>query len=353
MNISPSASHRLVIGLVLPAALLLAACMGGEPSLAQSPTAAAIAVPDSYAARVATDTLTAGGNAVDAAVAVAFSLAVTYPEAGNLGGGGFMLAWIDGRAAFLDYRETAPQAATRDMYLDKDGTVLSEASLTGRLAAGVPGTVAGLYEAHRLHGKLSWSAVVAPAIALAADGFVVPPQLQARIAEERDRLSQTNYWKYFGGARTGEVFRQPELAQTLRAIAANGHDGFYGGDVARLIASDVHQGGGLLTEKDLADYRPIWRKPLQVKWRDREILAAPPPSSGGFALVQLLKMKDALAAAFAGVAHNSPQYIHLVAEISKRVFADRAEYLGDPDFHRVPITDLLRRGLPRPPCRPG
>jgi gamma-glutamyltranspeptidase/glutathione hydrolase len=329
---------------VLALALALGGCtqqVGGNVR-ALAPHAGAVAMPDSFSARVASDVLAAGGNAVDAAVAGAFVLAVTYPEAGNLGGGGFMLAYVEGKAAFLDYRETAPAAATRDMYLDAKGEVIGELSLTGDKSAGVPGTVAGLWSAHRRYGRLPWKELVAPAIRIAEDGFVVPAQLESRVRDEMPRLrATTGFAQRFGGLRTGELFRQPDLAGALRRIASHGADGFYRGKTAQLLVDEMRKGGGLISAADLAGYRPVWRNPVRAPWRGYEVLSAPPPSSGGFAVIQLLKLSDALAPAFAGVTHNSPQYIHLVAEMEKRVFADRAQYLGDPGFARVPVPRLL------------
>ena len=306
-----------------------------------APPAGVFAVPDAFAADVAEQVLRRGGNAVDAAVAVAFSLAVTYPEAGNIGGGGFMLAWIDGKASFLDYREVAPAAASRDMYLDARGEPVEGASLVGHRAVGVPGTVAGLWEAHRRLGRLSWGELVAPAIDLAESGFTVPLQLEARVQEELPGLSGTDFTRHFGGVRAGRIFRQPELAAVLRRIQAGGADGFYQGETARLIAGEMQRGGGLVTLDDLAGYHPVWREPLRGEWRGFEVLTAPPPSSGGIAVLQLLGMKDRLDQAFAGLTHNSAPYVHLTAEMEKRVFADRAEYLGDPDFLDVPVQSLL------------
>jgi gamma-glutamyltranspeptidase/glutathione hydrolase len=275
-------------------------------------------------------------------VAVAFTLAVTYPEAGNLGGGGFMLARVDGKPYFIDYRETAPAAARRDMYLDTHGDVVEGLSLTGALAAGVPGTVAGLWEAQQRLGRLEWKDLLAPAIRLAADGFLVPAPLATGAQEELPRLGPTtNFPRYFGALRAGELFRQPELAATLRRIQAAGPSGFYDGKTADLIVAEMDRTGGLITRADLAGYRASWREPLTATWRGYTILSAPPPSSGGIAIVQLLKLKDLLAADFRGLARNSPQYIHLTAEMEKRVYADRAEYLGDPAFFDVPEASLL------------
>ncbi|MEO1573335.1 MAG: gamma-glutamyltransferase [Pseudomonadota bacterium] len=308
----------------------------------EPPVLGAVASPDTFGTDVAEDVLRRGGNAVDAAVAVAFSLAVTYPEAGNIGGGGFMLIRFEGKDYFLDYRETAPAAATRDMFLDSDGNVMAGLSLIGHRAAGVPGTVAGLWAAHQRFGALPWAELVGPSIALASGGFLAPEQLAERAAGMvRDMEGLTNFADYFGAVEPGKRFSQPELSRTLTRIAVDGPDGFYAGDVAELIAGSMRRFGGLITTDDLARYQPVWREPLRAIWRDYTVLSAPPPSSGGFAVLQLLGMKDALADDFEGLAHNSPGYIHLVAEMEKRVFADRAQYFGDPDFVDVPINALL------------
>ena len=334
----------------LAAVLCIAACgPAGEPAV-QAPEhsaaavdlSAAVAIPDQYGAQVAEDVLRAGGNAVDAAVAVGFSMAVTFIDAGNIGGGGFMMIYMDGAPAFLDYRETAALAAHRDMYLDEHGEVIENGSLIGARAAGVPGTVAGLWEAHQRYGKLPWKDLVMPAVRLAEDGFLPAKALVDDIHSMQGWFGDaTNFYAHFGSISTEEPFRQPELGKTLRRIAELGPDDFYRGETARLIVQQMERGGGLITAEDLERYRAVWREPLRTAWRDFEILAAPPPSSGGFALIQLLKMKDYLADYFAGVPHNSPQYIHLVAEMEKRVFADRAEYLGDPDYVDNPIGQLI------------
>lgn len=324
---------------VLLAALLLPLTLGIAPA---ARSAAAIAGPDQFGTEVAAAVLARGGNAVDAAVAMGFVLAVTYPEAGNLGGGGFMTLRINGRNEFLDYREVAPAAATRDMYLDAAGNVAGDASLVGHRASGVPGTVAGLWMAHRRYGTLSWRELLQPAIRLARDGFEPPVQLVNRIGEFNAEVSgRTNFARYFGTARGGAGFRQPELAATLERIARRGATEFYRGRTARLLLAEMRRGGGLISARDLAGYQPVWREPLTARWREYQVVSAPPPSSGGIALLQMLRMKDALAPQFAGMALNSPQYVHLVAEISKRVFADRAEYLGDPDFITIPVQDLI------------
>ena len=328
--------------------LVLAACsQPTDESVATTQSAivtrqAAIAIPDPFAAKIAEQILRQGGNAVDAAVATGFALAVTYIDAGNIGGGGFMLTHMDGESAFLDYREKAALAAHRDMYLDQHGEVIPNASLIGAQAAAVPGTVAGMWKAHQRYGILSWRDVVLPAAELAEDGFYPAEILVNDIRDHYARFrDHTNFSEYFGAISTDELFKQPELAGTLRRIAESGQDEFYRGKTAELLVEQMARSDGLITMEDLAAYQAVWREPLRADWRDYEILSAPPPSSGGFAIVQMLKMKDFLKHRFEGVTHNSPQYIHLVAEMEKRVFADRAEYMGDPDFVDIDIDALL------------
>ena len=304
--------------------------------------AAAIASPDRFGSAAAREVLEHGGNAVDAAVATAFALAVTRPEAGNLGGGGLMTLYMNGRPYFLDYRERAPARASRDMYRDATGAVVADASVIGCRAVAVPGTVAGLWEVHRRFGRLSWRADMAPAIRYARDGFQ-PDTYLARMRDESlpDYAGKTNFARYFGGFGPGRTFRQPELAATLARIAARGREDFYDGATARQIAAEMRRCGGLVTRGDLAAYRVKWREPLVSSWQGMTVVTAPPPSSGGIALGQLLQMKQALEPQFRGLPLNSARYIHLLAEIEKRVFADRAAYLGDPDFVSVPVQHLV------------
>ena len=224
-----------------------------------APRYAAVATPDEFGSRTALAVMKRGGNAVDAAIATAFVLAVTYPEAGNLGGGGFMMIYHHGKSALLDYRETAPAAATHDMYLDDKGNVIKDASVIGPRAAGVPGTVAGMWLAHLGYGTRPWRELLQPAIALARDGFSVSAAMANRIQEARGSYTgQTNFDQYFGKVHAGEVFRQPELAATLVRIATHGAQGFYHGKTAQLLISQM-QHGGLITAQDLAGYHARWR----------------------------------------------------------------------------------------------
>ncbi len=341
-----------------------AASSAPVPALDTAPLdAAAVATSDVYGARAAAEILKAGGNAVDAAVALAFVEAVTYPEAGNIGGGGFATIWFEGKPYFLDYRETAPAAAGPAMYLDKAGNVIPDLSLVGNLSSGVPGTVRGMADLHHRFAKLSWSRDLAPAIRLARTGFRVDKTLVAQLRGEDVAAFKdtTNFPRYFGKVTVGQVFRQPELAATLKRIARRGPDEFYRGRTADLLVAQMDRGPvkGLITRADLAGYKAVWRDPLVVGWRGFLAITAPPPSSGGVALMQMLQMKEDAAPLFAGVPLNSPQYIHLVAEIEKRVFADRAEYMGDPGFVKVPVARLIdpaysaRRAREISPDRPS
>ena len=320
---------------------LSAAIISAPAAFAVTLEGGAVASPDEYGARVAADVLRKGGNAVDAAVATAFTLAVTYPEAGNIGGGGFMTLFMNGKPYFLDYRETAPKAASRNRYLDDKGEVIENMSLVGARAAGVPGTVMGLWDAHEKFGKLPWAELLTPAIGYARNGFKVAEK-QYMYRQEALELFKgtTNFNDYFGSMKVGETLRQPELAKTLERIANKGADEFYKGETADLLVKQMEQDKGLITKQDLAEYKAIWRKPLHVNWRGNTLYTAPLPSSGGVALAQLIGIKELRADDFKGVPLNSAKYIHLLAEIEKRVFADRADYLGDPAFTQAPVAGL-------------
>jgi gamma-glutamyltranspeptidase / glutathione hydrolase len=313
----------------------------GELSTSQS----AVAMPDSYSADVAAEILRQGGNAIDAAIAAQFVLAVTLPEAGNLGGGGFMLVYKDQKAEFIDYREQAPQSAHRDMYLDEKGDVIPMQSLFGVLSAGVPGTVAGMWTVHQKYGSLPWKTLVQPAVTLAVDGFLVHPKLAIGIADHIKRLQnrgiKVNFAEYFGAAEANKVFKQSELAATLQRIRDKGQDGFYQGKTAQLITDYMKRHQGIISKQDLLSYKVKVREPLLANWRGKQLITSPPPSSGGIAIMQWLKTYELLTEGRPQPAHNSVPYVHLLSEIGKRVFADRAEYLGDPDFVKVPVMALL------------
>ncbi|AFT93964.1 gamma-glutamyltranspeptidase [Alteromonas macleodii str. 'Balearic Sea AD45'] len=304
----------------------------------------AVAMPDSYSADAAMQVLQEGGNAIDAAITAQFVLAVTLPEAGNVGGGGFMTIKFEDNTDFLDYREMAPENAHRDMYLDEQGNVKPYESLFGAKASGIPGTVAGMWAAHKKYGTLDWERLLAPAVDLAEQGFVVHEKLANNIAHYIERAEEeginNNFSEYFARAKAGTTFKQPELAKTLKAIQQQGKDGFYKGDVAKHIVDFMQQNGGLITYEDLLAYKAVWRKPLHLNWQGYELVTAPPPSSGGVAVAQWIGMLEAYDATHDLPAQNSTEYIHVMSEIGKRVFADRAEYMGDPDFVSVPVKAL-------------
>ncbi len=297
-----------------------------------------------HAAKVGVDVLKAGGNAVDAAVAVGFALAVTHPAAGNIGGGGFMLVRMaDGRTSFIDFRERAPSAATRNMYLDSAGKP-TEGSVIGYRASGVPGTVRGLEYAWKRFGGRPWADLVRPAVELAAKGFPLSyaqaESLQAsakglgRFAEsKRIFLRDGNYYQ------PGDTFAQPELARTLERIERLGADDFYEGETAHLLAKDMREHGGLITEADLFGYTVLERQPLTGNYHGYEIVTSPPPSSGGIGILEMLGMLDGTGYEKGGA--GSAEVVHYMAEAMRRFFANRAELLGDPDFVKVPVSSLL------------
>jgi gamma-glutamyltranspeptidase/glutathione hydrolase len=300
------------------------------------------------ASRVGLDILRAGGNAVDAAVAVGFALAVTYPEAGNLGGGGFMLIRLaDGRTAAFDYREMAPAAATREMFVGPDGGA-TDASRVGHRASGVPGSVAGLWAAHRAHGKLPWIDVVAPALALARDGFVVDSSLHAALQGARGLITRFSGREIFfpGGQAlaVGTVLRQPALANTLARIAEKGPDGFYKGPTAEGIAAEMRRGGGLITTADLAAYRVRERDVLRGSYRGHTILAMPPASSGGIAVIEALNILETWPTL---APPGSAAQAHQLGSALQLAFIDRNAKVGDPDAVPVPIAELTSKSYAR------
>jgi len=291
-----------------------------------------------------------GGNAVDAAVTVAFTLAVTLPRAGNLGGGGFLILHdaASGETKALDFRERAPAGATRDMFLKADGTPDPYLSCDTHLGTGVPGSVAGLAEALARHGTVSLARTLAPAIRLAEEGMAVTDDLHETLTRGYPRLkgsaaARSIFFRDGAAPPVGSILRQPELARTLKAIAENGPDAFYRGAVAAMIVSDMMAHGGLITFDDLAAYQPKWRDPVRGTFRGMEVISMPPPSSGGVHLIQMLQMLEPTDLRALG--HNSAAYLRTVAEVSKRAYIDRANFLGDPDFVTVPTAGLTHPGF--------
>ena len=310
---------------------------------------AAVSSADPIATEIGLAVLRKGGNAADASVAIGFALAVCYPSAGNLGGGGFAVCYRpdDELGLALDFRETAPAAATRDMYLDEAGEVVPDRSRYGHLAVGVPGSVAGMWALHERLGSMPWKLLLAPAIRLADEGFVVSPAFAADLARDKDKLARNSatarqYLKEGGGSyRAGETLRLPELAQTLRRIAEQGPDGFYKGATADAIVTEMERGGGLITHDDLAGYEAKWRDVVSVNYRGHTVWSMPPPSSGGICLGLMLQMlagwpRD-------GVDLDTLRGVHRYVECARRAYADRAAHLGDDDFYDVPRTMLLSR----------
>ncbi|UES38323.1 gamma-glutamyltransferase [Roseibium aggregatum] len=316
-----------------------------QPETAQN---GMVASQEAVASRVGVDILKKGGNAVDAAIATGFALAVTLPRAGNLGGGGFMMIHLadSGDTKALDYREMAPAAAFKDMFLGEDGEPDNQKSRFSGLAVGVPGTVAGFAEAFEKHGsgKLTWAELVAPAIGLAENGIEVTPDLAASLTASAKRLLQDPataaiFYKTGGLPFVpGETLKQTNLAATLKLIADKGAAGFYTGDVAEKIAQKVTASGGGMTTEDLAGYKPVWRDPVVGSYHGYEIASMPPPSSGGVHIVQILNMLQGYPLAEYGP--NSADSIHVMAETMRRAYADRSKYLGDPDFVDVPVKGL-------------
>lgn len=303
------------------------------------------------ASHIGRDILRKGGNSIDAAVATAFSLAVTCPWAGNIGGGGFLVYHrADGMVTTIDFREKAPLAAEKRMYLDDSGSIKDNSNHEGYLSIGVPGTVAGLYKAHSLYGNLPWSDLINPAIELAEKGFPVTWGIFFRLS---DPYSKKRLLSYESSAKTyfdadinplepGYLWKQPELALTLKRIQEKGHDGFYRGETAEKLSDFILKNGGIITVKDLERYEAIERKPVHGTYRGYEIYSMPPPSSGGVAIIEVLNILEEYD--LKAIGHNSGLYMHLLTEAMRRAFADRAEYLGDSDFNPdMPLDSLISK----------
>jgi gamma-glutamyltranspeptidase/glutathione hydrolase len=340
--------------LAVIAALILPAQTSAKPAEVSKPwpqqavrgAHGMVATDEALGSQAGVDIMKRGGNAVDAAVAVAFALAVVEPAAGNIGGGGFMLIRLaGGKTTFFDYREVAPGKATRDMYIGKDGKLDEESSVIGYKSVAVPGTVAGLELVLTNYGTMKLADVMAPAIRLAEDGFAVSAKLAQELAEARPGLAQfpASQRIFLNGGKmwkAGDTLKQPELAATLKRIAKNGASEFYRGETARMLVDEMAKNGGLITLEDLANYKVKVREVLHAKYKtgghDWEVLTAPPPSSGGVAVIESLNMLQGVPLK----GWNDPQSVHMVVETMRRVFADRAAYLADPDFSNVPVAGL-------------
>jgi gamma-glutamyltranspeptidase/glutathione hydrolase len=335
-------------------ALLFIAVGAGAQAPDVSSTRGVVVSTSSIASDVGAAILARGGNAVDAAVATGFALAVTHPSAGNIGGGGFMvIRFADGRATTIDYREKAPLRSTRTMYLGKDGKIDRSLTAAGWLAPGVPGTVRGLHMAHSRYGKLPWAEVVRPAAQLAATGFHMSRGFSDGLnGVLRRKLGQfpssvAAYGKPGGGDwREGDTLRLPDLARALEAIASQGPDAFYRGWIADSLAAQMKANGGLISKRDLAAYRAVERAPVRGTFLGHEIISMPPPSSGGIVLIETLNMLEAL-----GITRHPtatvPDLLHLRIEVARRAYLDRAKWLGDPDFVKVPVARLTSHAYAR------
>lgn len=306
----------------------------------------AISSADDYATQAGIETFQKGGNAIDAAIAVQFALAVTLPRAGNIGGGGFMMLRLaNGEIKALDFREKAPSRATEDMFLDENGTYVPELSRTGGLASGVPGTVDGMISALERHGTLPLEVILEPAIRLARTGFQLTHSHAESLNQHRDRFanfegSQKVFIRQDGSQwKAGQTLTQPDLADTFERIAHRGRDGFYLGYTARLIIDEQQRQGGRMTLRDLREYESVWRDPIRKEFNGHELFMMPPPSSGGVVMSQVISMINSITSDSVGV--NSSDYIHLLSEAFRRSFADRNYFLGDPDFVSMPIDTLL------------
>ena len=293
------------------------------------------------ASKIGVDIMKQGGNAFDAMIATDLALLVSYPVAGNIGGGGFMVFRMnDGSTGALDYRETAPYLATKNMYLDEEGKVDSDKSKTGALAIGVPGTIAGLFEIHEKYGSMPIQQLIEPAIQLAKNGVVVTEAQAKRLNHHKGSFRKVNqeHIIYDQEWRTGDTIKNPLLAKTLERIKTHGRDGFYKGKTADLIVNHIQNIGGIITKDDLANYEVKWRAPITFIYKGHKIISMPPPSSGGICLAQILKTIEPYD--IGQYKHNSTKYIQLIAEAERRSYADRSYFLGDPDFITVPIESL-------------
>ncbi len=331
-------------------AILLFLCVQNLTARAFPPIKGAngmVVTADRHATQTGLRMLQSGGNAVDAAVSIAFTLAVTYPQAGNIGGGGFMLIrTADNTVRALDYRETAPAKATQNMYLDSAGNVIEKASTVGYLAVGVPGTVRGLWQAHKKFGSKTWRSLLQPAIRYAEQGFILDEYTARLFNYYKKNFSKFSsaksiFVKENTPFKAGDRFFQPDLAATLQRIADHGPDGFYSGKTARLIVADMQAHGGLISEKDLQSYRAVWRQPIHFTYHGYAVFSMPPPSSGGILLAEILNTLEPFPLRSLG--HNSSDMMRLWAETERQAYADRAQWLGDPGFVHNPVSVLTSK----------
>ncbi len=296
-----------------------------------------------YGSQVGVDIMKKGGNAVDAAIATQFALSVVFPAAGNIGGGGFMVIRMkDGTTTTLDFREKAPALATTDMYLDKEGNVIEGLSLAGHLASGVPGSVDGMVEAHKKFGSLPWADLVQPSIDLALNGFPVSEREANSLNELQKDLEKYNTVRPEFLMRTwkaGDTIRWEDMGHTLERIRDNGRAGFYEGKTAEDLVAEMQRGKGLITLEDLKNYKSVWRDPVEANYKNYKVISMAPPSSGGLCVVQLLKAMEPLPIKDWGF--NTPKTVHAMVEAERRVFADRSKFMGDPDFFKVPVAELI------------
>ena len=344
---NPAVRRGLAVCAALAApAAARAQVVGGEPGATVRSTGGMVSSEHPEASLAGARVLAQGGNAVDAAIATGFALAVTHPAAGNIGGGGFMVVrFPDGTSTALDFREKAPLAAHPDMWM-VDGEYSSRVHHDSHKAVGVPGTVAGFERAHTLYGSTPWHSLVQPAVALASDGFVLSEGLASSLASvirrhERYPATVAAFSRDGVPYQPGETLRQPDLARTLGRIRDRGAQGFYAGETARLLVEEMERGGGLITLEDLARYAPRERKPVHTTFRGYEVLSMAPPSSGGVAIATMLNILEPFD--LAGMGHNSPAYLHHLSEAMRRAFRDRAAHLADPDFVDVPVHSLTSR----------
>ena len=294
------------------------------------------------ASQVGVDILKKGGNAFDAMIATDLALAVVYPNAGNLGGGGFMVYRLNnGESGSLDYREKAPLSASKDMYLDDQKNIVKGLSTNGALAVGVPGTIAGLFEIHKKFGSLPIYDLFQPAIDLASNGFVITKKQARSLNYFRSEILNLNdSIKLFKDRfKEGDILKNDSLAKTLRLIQTKGSDAFYSGEIANKLSKYILDKGGILTLEDLKLYKPVWRDPIKFNYKNLNIITMGPPSSGGIVLGQILKMLESKD--FSNLKHNDEKYIQLLVEAERLSFSDRSKYLGDPDFNKIPIKELL------------